>query len=93
MDEQRLQELNLALHNLSGNAFWQWLCATVGERRLYLQQRLRAAADWPEHCFVNGQLDAVDQLTRQVREIADFGRQPPAKGGDQDEFHANVRGL
>ena len=88
MDEERLRELRLALYTLRGNAFWLWLRRTMVQRLDYLEQRLRQAANWEEHCFTGGQLDAVEQLLKQIAEIENSG-----KDGERDEFHTVNGGL
>ncbi|MBR5430484.1 MAG: hypothetical protein IK116_08185 [Firmicutes bacterium] len=63
------QQLWAGLTAIRGNCFWQWLRAQMEERQAYLQQRLALSPDWGEFRFACGQLDALQQLLRQIREI------------------------
>ena len=57
------------LTSISGNCFWQWLRSQMEQRLAYLRQRLAESADWSQFRFISGQLDALQQLLRQIQEI------------------------
>lgn len=68
-EEERRRQLWAGLTAIGGNCFWQWLRAQMEDRLAYLQQRLAQSADWSEFRFTCGQLEALGQLLRQIREI------------------------
>ncbi|MBO7667688.1 MAG: hypothetical protein J6T26_04425 [Firmicutes bacterium] len=67
--EEERRALWAGLSSIGGNCFWQWLRRQMEERRAYLQQRLVMSADWSEFRFTGGQLEALNQLLRQIEEI------------------------
>lgn len=68
-EEERRRQLWAGLTAIGGNCFWQWLRAQMEERLDYVQQRLPQSADWSEFRFGCGQLEALQQLLRQIREV------------------------
>ena len=68
-EEERRRQLWAGLTAIGGNCFWQWLRSQMEDRLAYLQQRLAQSADWSEFRFFCGQLEALGQLLRQIREI------------------------
>ena len=69
LTEEDRRLLWAGLNSISSNCFWQWLRAQMEERLEYLRQRLAGSGDWSQFRFISGQLDALQQLLNQIREI------------------------